>query len=81
MLYTEGRQLYGVVVMVQVICEHFGITSGAIEVGCDGQIALWHAFGRGPKFDPDIKDVDYVILSAIRKLFARSARLHGHGTT
>jgi hypothetical protein len=58
--------------MVQVICEHFGISSGAIEVGCNGQITLRHAFGRGPKFDPDIKDADYNILSAIRKLLARS---------
>jgi hypothetical protein len=64
--------LYGIVAMVQMICEHFGITSGAIKVGCDGQIALQKAFGRGPKYDPDITDANYDLLSAIWKLLTRS---------
>jgi hypothetical protein len=55
-----------------VICTHFGITSGAIGVGCDGLSALRKSFGHGLNFDPDIKDPDYDLLSAIRKAISRS---------
>jgi hypothetical protein len=69
---SELSGLYGIVVMVEVVCTHFEITSGAIEVGCDGLSALRKAFGQGSNFDPDIKDPDYDLLSAIRKALARS---------
>jgi hypothetical protein len=59
---SELAGLYGIAMMVQVICEHFGITSGGIEVGCDGQIAIQRVFGEGPHFNPAIKDADYDIL-------------------
>jgi hypothetical protein len=58
--------------MVEVICTHFDITSGEIEVGCDGLSALRIAFGQGSNFDPDIKDPDCDMLSTIRKALAQS---------
>jgi hypothetical protein len=44
---SELAGLYGVVVMVHLICEQYGITSGAIEVGCDCEGALCHVFTSG----------------------------------
>jgi hypothetical protein len=67
---SELSGMYGIVVMVEVICTHFEITSGAIEAGCDGLSALRKAIGQGSHFDPDIKDSDYDMLSAIRKMLA-----------
>jgi hypothetical protein len=67
--HSELAGLYGIAMMVQVICKYFGITSGGIKVGCDGQIALQRVIGEGPKLNPDIKDADYDLLST-RKLLA-----------
>jgi hypothetical protein len=58
--------------MVQAICHQFGITSRGIEVRCDGLITLQQAFGEGFKVTPDIKDSDYDLLSATRKMLAES---------
>jgi hypothetical protein len=64
--------LFGVVTMVHIICEQFKITSGAIEVGCDCESTLRHVFGKGPSFEAGIKDPDYNLWSAIRKMLANS---------
>jgi hypothetical protein len=69
---SELAGLYGIVMMVQAICHQFGITSGGIEVGCDGLIALQRAFGEDFMVTPDIKDSDYDLLSATRKILAES---------
>jgi hypothetical protein len=37
---SELAGLYGIIMMVQAICHQFRITSGGIEVGCNGLIAL-----------------------------------------
>jgi hypothetical protein len=70
--HSKLAGLYGIVMMVQAICHQFSITSGGIEVGCDGLIALQRAFGEGFKVTPDIKDSDYDLLSATRKMLAES---------
>jgi hypothetical protein len=62
---SELAGLYGVVVMVNLVCEHFDITDGAVEVGCDSQSSLRHAFGQGVSFEAEIKDADYDLRSAI----------------
>jgi hypothetical protein len=69
---SELAGLYRIVMMVQAVCHQFGITSGGIEVGCDGLIALQRAFGEDFMVTPDIKDSDYDLLSATRKILAES---------
>jgi hypothetical protein len=69
---SELAGLFGIVVMVNLVCEHFEITEGAVEVGCDSQNALRHVFGQGAGFEAKIKDVDYDLRSAIRKLLEKS---------
>jgi hypothetical protein len=64
--------LYGVVFMVHLICEQYGITDGAIEVGCDCQSALRHVFTSGQQFDATITQADYDLLSAIWKMISTS---------
>ena len=55
--------LYGIVTVVEALVEVYGITEGAIEVGCDGESAL-RAFDLGYYFDPQQADFDF--LSAIQ---------------
>jgi hypothetical protein len=69
---SELSGIFGVVVMVHLVCEQFTIMDGAIEVGCDCESALRHVFGKGPSFDPGIKDTDYDLRSAIRKMLENS---------
>ena len=64
--------LYGVVAMVQLICEQYMVTSRAIEVGCNSSSALNHVFGSGHHFDANIKQADYDLHSALRVLIAKS---------
>jgi hypothetical protein len=69
---SELAGLYGVVAMAHLICEQYGITSGAIEVGCDCESALRHVFTSGQRFEATIKQADYDLLSAIRKMLSMS---------
>jgi hypothetical protein len=50
---------------VNLVCEHFDIMDGAVEVGCDSQSSLRHAFGQGASFEAEIKDADSDLRSAI----------------
>jgi hypothetical protein len=69
---SELAGLYGVVLMVQLLCEHYGITDGAIEVGCDCEGALWKVFLEGARFEANIKQADYDLHSATRKMLKSS---------
>jgi hypothetical protein len=69
---SEVVGLYGVVVMVHLICEQYRITSGAIEVGCDCEGALRHVFTSGQRFEATIKQADYDLLCAIQKMLSMS---------
>jgi hypothetical protein len=69
---SELAGLYGVVAMVQLICERHGITNGEIEVGCDCEGALGNVFTPGEYFEASIKQADYDLLSAIRKMLSMS---------
>ena len=37
---SEAAGLYAIVSMLEILCDHHTITSGHIEVGCDGESAL-----------------------------------------
>jgi hypothetical protein len=69
---SELSGIFGVVVMVHLVCEHFAIKDGSIEVGCDCESALRQVFGKGPNFEPGTKDTDYDLQSAIRKMLENS---------
>jgi hypothetical protein len=57
--------LYGIVTVVEALVKHHKITSGSIEVGCDGQSAL-RAFDLEYYFDPRQADFDF--LSSIQSV-------------
>jgi hypothetical protein len=69
---SELAGLYGVVVMVNLVCKQFDIKDGVIEVGCDSQSSLRNVFGQGASFEAEIKDTDYDLRSAIRKQLEQS---------
>ena len=69
---SELAGLYGVVAMVQLICEQYMVTSGAIEVGCNSSSALNHVFGSGHHFAANVKQADYDLLSALQVMIAKS---------
>ena len=55
---SEVGGIHGVVIMVELICQQFGIMDGSIIMGCDGKEALhhcvnlsWHIKADKPHFD------------------------------
>jgi hypothetical protein len=61
---SELGGLFGIVVLVHLICKVHNITSGSIEVGCDGQGALIQALEYAGDVDPSCQQFD--IIAAIR---------------
>ena len=60
--------------MVRIVystCKQFGITSGAVEIACDGESALFHSFASN--FLPTPKGKHYDILSEIKALISDCA--------
>jgi hypothetical protein len=49
--------------IVHNICHHYGITTGGIEIGCDGQEALYRCFS--PAFHPTPSDPHYDLIAAV----------------
>lgn len=41
---SELGGLYGIIVAVEALCEHYDIDSGSITIACDGESALHYAF-------------------------------------
>jgi hypothetical protein len=66
---SELAGLFGIVLIVNLLCSWAGITSGAIEVGCDGLSALNKAFDTWP-LEPS--DPHFDLLSALRKMILSS---------
>ena len=69
---SELAGLYGIIAMVQLICEQYMVTSGAIEVGCDSSSALNHVFSSGHHVAVSVKQADYDLLSALWEMIAKS---------
>jgi hypothetical protein len=66
---SELAGLFGIVLVVNLLCSWAGITSGGIEIGCDGLSALNKAFETWP-LEP--ADPHFDMLSALRKMIASS---------
>jgi hypothetical protein len=66
---SELAGLYGIVLVVNWLCEWAGLTTGKIEVGCDGLSALNKAFDSWP-LEP--QDPHFDMLSAIRHMIQAS---------
>ena len=66
---SELAGLYGIITMLEAICQYHAVTAGNAEIGCDGMQAL-----RYGTTDTDItspKYLDYDLISAIRAAMHR----------
>jgi hypothetical protein len=68
---SELAGLYGMVTMINAICEFYHIKLGAIELGCDGIQALQHVNQRHDITSPRMPQFD--ILSATRNSLRKCA--------
>ena len=69
---SELAGLYGVVVMVNTICEQFGVTEGSIEVGCDCEKVLSQLFDEQLRYVPSTQQSDFDLRLAIRQKIDQS---------
>ena len=67
---AELSGLYGVVCTVEDICLQHKITDGCIEIGCDGEQAVYKAFDTDRSLTPRSNDFD--LLTAIRAKVKKS---------
>ncbi len=67
---SELAGLYSILVFVKQLCEFYQISSGSIELGCDGQSALDKAFNY--VYLIRVEDANHDLLQAIRTLWAYS---------
>ena len=67
---SEAAGLYGIVSMVEVLCQHHDITNGSIEVGCDGEGPLLQCFDPDRWVDSNAFHFDLIM--AVRKKLQRS---------
>jgi hypothetical protein len=67
---SELAGLYSILVFVKQLCEFYQISSGSIELGCDGQSALDKAFNYVSLIR--VEDANHDLLQAIRTLWAYS---------
>ncbi len=63
---SELAGLYVMILMVHDICLQYGLMDGGIEIGCDGQEALYRCFS--PDFHPSPSDSHYDLLAAAHTL-------------
>jgi hypothetical protein len=63
---SELAGIYAMVMILHNICQHFGITTGGVEIGCDGQEALYRCFS--PVFHPTPSNPHYDLLAAVHTL-------------
>ncbi len=65
---SEIAGLYGIIAAIKCVCTYHQVTQGSIEVGCDGEQALYNVF------DPDryvtVKNPDYDLIISCRRLLA-----------
>jgi hypothetical protein len=69
---SELSGIFRVVMMVQALCNVHAISEGAICIGCNGDTALKHVFGKGMGCDIDVLAADYDMVSAICRALQRS---------
>ena len=55
---SELSGLYGLGTMLRLLCEYYSISTGSVEVGCDGQSALSEMFFNGPMSRMNDSDFD-----------------------
>ena len=67
---SELAGLYGIAAVVYLLCKHYNITEGAIEVGCDGLNALRDCFTPG--FTASCAKPHFDLVCAIRTLIKRT---------
>jgi len=79
---SELSGLYAIAVMTKCLCDQYCITAGSIEVGCDGQEALYRCFS--PDFRPSPSHAHYDLIVATRRMLAccpvlwKSRHIKGH---
>jgi hypothetical protein len=61
---SEILGLCGIICLVNLVCESFGITTGSITIGCNGHSALKSVFGEGEYWEAVIEQTDYDIISS-----------------
>jgi hypothetical protein len=64
---SELSGLWGIVTMIQCLCDKYGITSGAVTVGCDGKEALRSGFEEGEKYKANVAAADFDMVSSLRR--------------
>ena len=62
---SELGGLFGLVVLVDVVCRTHGISDGEVEIGCDGAGALQQALDKDDEVDPTWQQFD--LIAAIRE--------------
>ena len=65
---SELTGLFSIAIMVQSLCEFYSITSGTVEIGCDGLEALHRTCS--PHFHPAPTDAHYDLITATRSVMA-----------
>ena len=63
---SELVGLYGIIHMMDLLCKTFAITTGSIQVGCDGLSALTQTFGWKWHDIKAIQKADFDMLSALQ---------------
>ena len=67
---SELAGLYGIAVIVDLLCQHYDIKEGAIEVGCDGLNALRDCFKPG--FTASCAKPHFDLICATRTIMERT---------
>ncbi len=57
---SELAGIYSILAVMEKFCDYFNIIEGAIELGCDGKLALESAFDKGTLLFKDIPSFDLV---------------------
>jgi hypothetical protein len=63
---SEVAGIFAIATMVKAVCDEFGLTSGSVEVGCDGKEALYRCFS--PDFHPKHSIADFDLLTSTRSV-------------
>jgi len=75
--HSELTGIYSIVHMVQHICTYYSITTGGIQISCDGLSALQQCFNQNLRFSPNSSHYDLIL--AIHNSLAHSP-IHWHWT-
>jgi hypothetical protein len=74
---SELSGIYGILCVVEELCDLYRITSGSITIGCDNEKCLWMSIDKPGSITPRSKSFD--LLSAIRqKIRTIPITVHSH---